>query len=387
MCGLVGIAGSLEYKDEKTMQRMLLLDYFRGTDSTGFASVTLSDQHSLVKVASHPLDLFDMTRFKSALNGATSKVFIGHNRAATRGLVSAVNAHPYLIEDGDEFLIGAHNGTLKYADHTMLEDTVNETFGTDSNALFAAISAYGPKEVIPELEEGLTATDGAWALTWYDSEEDAMFFLRNRHRPLWYAFTEDKKKLFWASEWHMIEAAVGMSVNGYKLYADEQGYQYWQFDPNTLYKFPLGSLLKGDWGDPRVEEIKGKEPTLAAPAAGKPDPFGRPTTNACGFHTSPEKKTGSTTNSRGDKSDQRVVNLLGSNDNPFAGVVTESEFRLISYGGCSFCGADIDWGKPGLTVYERDKKVLCPSCSGHMEGSKNVANRVYCEDVRAVLAL
>ena len=36
MCGLVGVAGDLEYKTE-SLFRLLVFDYFRGTDSTGAA--------------------------------------------------------------------------------------------------------------------------------------------------------------------------------------------------------------------------------------------------------------------------------------------------------------------------------------------------------------
>ena len=68
MCGLVGIAGDLSYKDEKFMKRLLVLDYFRGTDSTGLAAIRKGGEAVISKAAVNPLDLFDMSSFEKALN-------------------------------------------------------------------------------------------------------------------------------------------------------------------------------------------------------------------------------------------------------------------------------------------------------------------------------
>src|SRR3546814_6662079 len=63
MCGHVGIAGKMELKDEALMRRLLVFDYFRGPDSTGFAALRKDGTHRLAKIASNPLNLFDMKRF------------------------------------------------------------------------------------------------------------------------------------------------------------------------------------------------------------------------------------------------------------------------------------------------------------------------------------
>ena len=137
MCGLVGIAGNLEYKDEATMKRMLILDYFRGTDSTGFAAVKVKEDEVLMtKIASHPIDLFDMGAFKKALNGNTSKVFLGHNRAATVGKVNAVNAHPFQVGD----ILGVHNGTLDKDSWKRLDETLG--YDTDVDRDWETLWTY-----------------------------------------------------------------------------------------------------------------------------------------------------------------------------------------------------------------------------------------------------
>ena len=95
MCGLVGVAGALEFKDESLFKRMLVFDYFRGTDSTGVAWLKNTGNSDIVKLPSHPLDLFGMKKFDSGLMGSNSIVFLGHNRAATMGKVNGINAHPF----------------------------------------------------------------------------------------------------------------------------------------------------------------------------------------------------------------------------------------------------------------------------------------------------
>jgi glucosamine 6-phosphate synthetase-like amidotransferase/phosphosugar isomerase protein len=117
MCGLVGIAGKLTVKDEATMKRLFLLDFFRGPDSTGLAAVRGDGNIHVSKLASHPIDLFDSARFKTALSGYNSKIFLGHNRYATKGKVNANNAHPYHYGD----IVGAHNGTLSISSWRALE--------------------------------------------------------------------------------------------------------------------------------------------------------------------------------------------------------------------------------------------------------------------------
>src|SRR3546814_15939897 len=52
MCGHVGIAGKMELKDEALMRRLLVFDYFRGPDSTGFAALRKDGTHRQIGRAS-----------------------------------------------------------------------------------------------------------------------------------------------------------------------------------------------------------------------------------------------------------------------------------------------------------------------------------------------
>ncbi len=377
MCGLVGIAGNLATKDEATMQRLFLLDHFRGKDSTGLAAIRMSGEAALAKISSHSLDLFEMPRFRAALNGTQSKAFIGHNRAATRGGVSSSNAHPYQFDH----IIGAHNGTLDTEGWLALDEILGEKYPVDSMSIFAAIAKVGVEEVIPKLPEGKDYQTGAWSLVWYDQHDGTLNFLRNKHRPLWYAFNEELDRIFWASEWEMIDAATKMSPVGYKLFAEgKEGYKFFQTEPDVHYKLVVSSLYSGNKERPKMKAktLKGKEPKPVATSTVHPfvskdlSGSGRTATTNGG-------RTGSTTTSRGSANDDiTVVHLLGDMQNPYAGVITEEKFKALAAHGCSYCGTDVEYGELGCTIFDRDDILLCPACTlGNTTEKGFPVNRVH----------
>lgn len=362
MCGLVGIAGALAFKDEATMKRLFLLDYFRGPDSTGLAAIRDNGDAHVAKIASHPLDLFEFPKFKSALNGNASKAFIGHNRAATRGAVSTYNAHPYSIDH----IVGAHNGTLDYKSVQRLEDAVGTVFPVDSMALFAAIAKLGVKAAIELCETGKDSTTGAWSLVWYDQIEGTLNFLRNKHRPLWYAYSEDFKQMFWASEWPMIAHALQMSGQ-YKLYAEPKtNNRYWATEEDTHYKIDVDVLKAGSTNRPKLKakKIEGREPVTVVNAATGTFPFQRPAVTSHGTTTT-SPSTGGTTGTGKSEPVKALIHLYGSGEAPFAGYMSYEKFCDLAAFGCSWCQGDVKYDDRGVTIYERDDIILCTECSGH----------------------
>lgn len=382
MCGLVGVAGKLEFKDEATVKRLLIYDYFRGPDSTGIAVVNKDGTEAkVVKIASHPLDLFDMNKFKAALSGYQSSVFMGHNRAATKGAVNAINAHPY--EFGH--IVGAHNGTLSASTFAKLNEKLGEKFEVDSQAVFACIAKFGIEETVALFQESVEGKQcpDAWALVWFDFEERTLNFLRNKERPFWYSYSKEFDRLFWASEWPMIDAAVKLSVQGYDLYADpDKGYRFWQTPENVHFKFDIDKLRAGSETKPKpvAKELKGKAPApVGTTAATGTGPFGRQNSGTSG---SGSGKTTSTTTSRGTllgNSADTLVHLFGNKTAPFAGFITAEKFAEIAKYGCSWCGTDVDFEDVGVSVFERDGTVLCPSCGIGDKGH----SRVYTTDLEA----
>jgi predicted glutamine amidotransferase len=374
MCGLVGIAGDLEYKDEATMERLFMLDYFRGKDSTGLAAIRDNNDVHLVKLDNGPIALFGMGKYKTALTGSSSKVFIGHNRFATRGAVNEVNAHPFRCGH----IIGAHNGTLETRDKWDLEELAGDKFDVDSHAFFAAVAKVGIDEAMKVVTEGTTSTSGAWAFVWYDLEQGTLNFLRNKHRPLWYACSKDFKKLFWASQYKMIDAAVSLSDTGYEMYVENKtGHGFWQFEENMHYRFDIDVLKKGEvpLPKPKAKALKGREPVKAA-HAGNNSPFGRQSNEGkeLGFHTPRGTTTTRTTSTR---SKPNNIHLIGDADNPFAGWIDKMHYGSMTRIGCHWCKKEIPWGTAGLTVYYTDEVVLCSECSGHDNDNAHPATRIY----------
>lgn len=354
MCGHVGIAGKMEFRDEATMKRLLLLDYFRGTDSTGLAAIRKTGDADIAKIASHPIDLFDSKAFEGVLNAFKSTAFIGHNRAATKGKVNGHNAHPYAYGH----IVGAHNGTLDAFSWKDLNTALGYETDVDSMAIFAHIEKFGIEETVKLLR-------GAWALVWVNLADNTLNFLRNKERPMWYGYTEDFSKIIWASEWPMIQSACQMAPKTYeyKLHRDQEGYTYFPMDTDLLYTFDLEELAAGSNGklpEPILTELKGKEPLPVVTY--NHTPSGSPFTGSSGTQS---KTTTSNGGTNSPKEYPVVVNIETSEKRPFARFVNELEFEEMAKGGCTFCGGDVDFTEEGVVIFEATDQVLCPSCSGH----------------------
>lgn len=379
MCGHVGIAGKLEHKDENVMKRMLLFDYFRGPDSTGLAAIRANGDAKIAKVASHPIDLFDMKRFTDALNGFSSRAFIGHNRLATKGLVNGANAHPYHYDH----IIGAHNGTLDPASWKALDEATGEKTDVDSQAIFLAIAKLGVEATIPMLQ-------GAWALVWFDQMQGTLNFLRNGQRPFWYAYNKEFNHVFWASEWRTIDDSVHSGTGQHELFQDDKGFRYFTTKENWLYKFDLAKLVGGfsERPKPSVVELKGKEPApVQSHVHGSMTPFPRPeawksnqtTHGATTSHsnTGPRLNGGNGSgNTASRKSVKDVIHLTGTTINPLGGYLDKEQFDAIAKYGCSWCTTDVEFEETGVVVFEEKQMVLCPTCAGTDVNQ----SRIYAED-------
>lgn len=378
MCGLVGIAGNLQYHDEVMMKRLFVFDYFRGTDSTGLAMLNPKGEHEIVKKACNPLDLFDSKQFDKALDARKAWGFLGHNRAATLGAVNNENAHPFQYGD----IVGAHNGTIDKASWRRLEQAAGIETSVDSAAIFAAINAVGIDETMKLIEHGRTSTTGAWALVWYDDKDQTLRFLKNEHRPLYLCVHAKGDRIAWASEWIMLRAAEEMTA-GWDTESDKKGYSYFPLEDDWLYEFPLNDLM-GDFTlhdmlKAKTRQIKGKEPapvsvtTMGTPPfqVGKTAYTTDRTVTSMGANTQTSDGTGTKT--------PRVVDLKPITGDPFGGVISYKEFEEMSDSGvCSWCGTDVNIFDEGLTIYSDEDVVLCKSCT-HRHSPDN---KIYINSAR-----
>jgi predicted glutamine amidotransferase len=193
VCGHVGVAGDLQFKHDKVLKQLLILDSMRGEDSTGIAAVQkIEGTVRVAKQLGDPFQLFQYKPFEQAMQ-KQNRCIIGHNRYATSGDVSRKNAHPFEF-DG---LVGAHNGTLD-GKYRLLD---HMGFKVDSENLFHHIDQKG-------LDDALSVLDGAWALVWWDKNKETLNFLRNKERTLYVTLSEDGKQLFWASEYWMLSVIL-----------------------------------------------------------------------------------------------------------------------------------------------------------------------------------
>jgi hypothetical protein len=233
------MAGDLNVQHEKVLRTMLVLDSLRGEDSTGVATIGkfIGADVRIAKQVGDPFQLFDHKSYDAAFK-STSRVMIGHNRYATVGGVSRQTAHPF----ENDLLVGAHNGTLK--NKWVLDK--HQNFKVDSENLYHHISKFG-------LADALRIIDGAWALTWWDKEEETLNLLRNKERPLFWCVSrdakdqEDGKVFFWASEAWMLNVALnrhGINHSDIKL-----------LQVDTHFKIPVGN--GGTLGKPVVRDAPG----------------------------------------------------------------------------------------------------------------------------------
>lgn len=359
MCGIVGRAGLLGTDDERVFKTLLLLDYFRGQDSTGVCVVSKKGLVDVLKVADDPIMLFQQSAFDATVVGVSDAIWIGHNRAATIGVTTRANAHPFKCDH----ITGVHNGTLEKSSLAVLASRLDDDYGTDSETVFQHMARYGVEETVSRMQ-------GAWALVWYNAKDETLNMLRNDKRPLFLCKTDkgDKAFLTWASEFKMIVAARAMAdvIDG-KLRTDEEGYGYFPLPTDSMHTWTKAQLLEGEL-DPVIKDVYG----MAHATVYKPVTTNwSATTNANSASScsasgpteviKPEKT--STFPLVVDTYEVMDVDVVVGEDELVLGVMEKDEWEEISRFGCSCCGADVDPEEDGLVVYVNEGVVVCPKCS------------------------
>lgn len=237
MCGLNGAAGTLDTKAEATFKDLLFLHVLRGDHSTGAASIGrgLTDKAKSAKCLGPPWLLMDMGRFKHDVMGGSNKVYMGHNRYATKGGITLGNAHPFLFEN----VFGAHNGTVP--DHYTKDLPDKKYFATDSETIINSIDTLGIEETIKKI-------NGAWALAWFDKRDNTINLLRNEKRPLYFAMDKDKKVLFWASELDLLAHALNRN------HIERSKPAAYRIQPDQWFKFKIPNYNKA-FEEPVVKKL------------------------------------------------------------------------------------------------------------------------------------
>lgn len=248
MCGLVGMAGDLGGSKRRVFEELLLADVVRGPHSTGVGTVSRTNEMCVAKSVGAPGVLFDSREYHEAMRGQF-KAYIGHNRYATIGKIDTDNAHPFVFDN----TLGAHNGTIEYNCRQKLHN--NSKFGTDSEAIFSHIDARGFKDTVKFINNPSYNTN-AFALVWYDKTTNTINFAKNKKRPLYYMYSEDRCTIFWASEIGMLKWVL--SRNDVKT-SDDTVYLF-EDDAHTAWKIPRG--INDKFGGPIKMALEVPEPIV-----------------------------------------------------------------------------------------------------------------------------
>lgn len=242
MCGLIFAASkwTLGAVDVDIFKKMLIADQFRGEHSTGVFSLYHpygKDRYfNVVKEAMSGSEFANDIAFKKAVNGllhATQvgntitginqpRVLFGHNRYATVGAVNAKNAHPFT----HGHITLAHNGTLR--NQSLLPD--HKRFEVDSENIAYSVATIGIDETVKKL-------NGAFALIWYDDNEQTVNFLRNDEREFhlfeieggdWFGCSEEKM-----GEWLLTRGKTPKRIK-----------RHFELEPGTQYVFDVSKGLE-----------------------------------------------------------------------------------------------------------------------------------------------
>ena len=218
MCGILTVMTTEGLKFNKDRARFLregiLVDTLRGAHSTGvFAAGQESNDTLWFKKPIPGYDFIHVPNYLSMHNNFDKVYYaIAHNRHATKGLVNAVNAHPF--EHGD--ITGVHNGSLT----TFRGLAPNINFDTDSEHIIHSLANRGVEDTIQDL-------DGSFALVWHDKSDHTMHFIRNDERPFHLAFIKGQDTVVGASDKLMLKLLCSRSdLEIEKLYQTKVGREY-----------------------------------------------------------------------------------------------------------------------------------------------------------------
>lgn len=337
--------------DERVFKTLLLLDYFRGQDSTGVCIVGKKGGVDVLKVADDPIMLFQHQDYESLVVGVSDAIWIGHNRAATIGSTTRANAHPFQCRH----ITGVHNGTLEKSSFLELSARLKETYGTDSETIFQHMAVYGVEDTVSRLQ-------GAWALVWYDEKERTLNMVKNDKRPLFTCTIErgGKKILTWASEFKMISAARHMAdEKDGEIITDQGGYGFFPLEDDTLHTWTLEQILEGRDLTAIKIPMEGKPPAITSVPA-----F---INNSCHVNSDKTGKSPKTASFSLIEDKYEVSEVYVEDSGLILGVMEPEEWDEISRFGCSCCGADVYPSDVGLVVYVNEGVVICPQCSEETE--------------------
>jgi hypothetical protein len=192
----------------------------RGTDGSGLFFLNKKSELMYYKEPVNASAFMDRKDMDNMVGNA--RFVVGHVRAATQGLLTKENTHPFVYEH----LIGVHNGTIHAWDDVPVLEGAKA--GMDSSAIYYALNETGSDEqAVGKLLGGLEM--GAYALVWYDKRAKSLRIARNLDRPMWIVNTPTD--IWFGSELRMLEWALDR--NSYAISSA------FQVDTHKLLSIPM----------------------------------------------------------------------------------------------------------------------------------------------------
>ena len=195
MCGIIGYISlrdeTAKIDKERFLHDALIIDSFRGMDSTGLITVCEDFKVSTHKEVLPGYYFIDTEEMQAMPRGWAA---IGHNRAATKGAVNVKNAHPFTY--GPVSLV--HNGTLNNLGINL--PNACKKVDVDSYNIARALGNVA----VEDAHKVLSDIRGAYALVWTDTRDKSVNIAKNGQRPLHWSFNQAKTIMwFMSSHKHM----------------------------------------------------------------------------------------------------------------------------------------------------------------------------------------
>lgn len=224
MCGIFGNINSKKARTIsggvcKMISNSFVAGSLRGDDSSGIMQVDNKGQFVFKSAQSGP-DFVNNNKVTRFINDSdVSWYTVGHNRAATEGLVTEDNAHPFTVftDDGMDRILGVHNGTLA----GWKSDKLAKGILVDSEWALTKIAAEG--------NEAFKSFEGSFCFVWSDTRElDKLFMVRNDQRPMYFTYNKEGTRMFFASEPGMLAWVAERNYVAIedKIYLLESGFKY-----------------------------------------------------------------------------------------------------------------------------------------------------------------
>lgn len=192
MCGLVGVFGVNTFmQDEDFFNQGMIASQVRGQDSAGMAIIYGQKLNSKILKAAQDSTAFVARHDVQSIfkKHRDIKIMMGHTRYATSGTIVDKNSHPF----EHEHIILAHNGGVW--NKKDLPD--GDKFDVDSEAICHSVAKIGAIETLRKI-------NGAFALSYFDFDEQRFNLIRNDGRPLFWAKHKHRNVYYYASEGEML---------------------------------------------------------------------------------------------------------------------------------------------------------------------------------------